>query len=146
MNSVLPDTHSQAPGGNCVLVVDDDHAVLAMTKAILEATGYAALAATSGEEAVSIYRESAEAGSPVQLVLLDLTLPGGISGLETLDALREFDSDVRVIATSGYFDDTAAVAQGARQRGFVGILPKPYTAERLMKLVQWGVGRPAAAA
>ncbi len=136
---------AHAPTNTYIMVVDDDHAVLTMAKAILDAYGYTSLCAGSGEEALSLYREAVESGSPVGLVLLDMTLPGGISGLETLDALRAYDEGVRVIATSGYFEDTNEVAQGAKKRGFVGILPKPYTTERLMKLVQWGVGRPAAA-
>tara|TARA_R110002096_G_scaffold114770_4_gene248801 strand:+ start:12656 stop:13093 length:438 start_codon:yes stop_codon:yes gene_type:complete len=145
MNSILPDVVPD-PGSSCsyVLVVDDDQAVLAMTKAILDSVGFTAIGATSGELGLQYYQQGVANQTPFLLVLLDLTLPGGMSGLETLDAIREFDPKARVIATSGYFDDTAVVAQGAKQRGFVGVLPKPYTAERLMKLVQWGVERNAA--
>jgi DNA-binding NarL/FixJ family response regulator len=64
-----------------------------------------------------------------------------MSGLETLAALREVDPGVKVVASSGYFDDSAAAA--AKRRGFHGILPKPYGAEQLVKLVQWSAGRAA---
>lgn len=131
-------------GSSYILVVDDDEAVLAMTKAILESVGFTAVGATSGEIGLDYYQQGIANQTPFLLVLLDLTLPGGMSGLETLDAILAFDAKARVIATSGYFDDTAVVAQGAKQRGFVGVLPKPYTAERLMKIVQWGVDRQAA--
>lgn len=138
MNNTIP---IQQEGGRRVLVVDDDQGVLAMTRAILDATGFKAIPATSGEQAIQIYQQSINEGSAIELVLLDLTLPGGMNGLETLASLREIDEHVQVIATSGYFDESAA--QGARRRGFVGILPKPYTAERLMKLVQWGMSQAA---
>ncbi|MEM7014558.1 MAG: response regulator [Verrucomicrobiota bacterium] len=127
----------QAPtDGQFVLVVDDDESVLAMTRAILETAGYAVIPAHSGEEAIEIYKQGRSEGYPTPLILLDLTLPGGINGLETFKELKEFDEDVRAIATSGYFDESAA--QAAKRRGFLGILPKPFTAERLMKMVQWG--------
>jgi len=124
-----------------LLVVDDDEAVLAMAKAILEGAGFVTLSATSGEDAVEIYSQVYHAGGNVELVLLDITLPGGISGIEALDQLKRINPDVRVIASSGYFDESAAMA--ARRRGFVGILPKPYTADRLTKLVHWGMSQAA---
>ena len=118
-----------------VLVVDDDESVLAMTRAILESVGFAPILAHSGEEALEIYQMGKDGGYPAPLVLLDLTLPGGMNGLETFEALKKLDPAVRAIATSGYFDESAA--QAAKRRGFMGILPKPFTAERLVKLVQW---------
>ena len=125
-----------------VLVVDDDESVLAMTRAILETGGFAVISAHSGEEALEIYQQGLEGGYQTPLVILDLTLPGGMNGLETFTALQEIDPDIRAIATSGYFDESAA--QAAKRRGFLGILPKPFTAERLMKLVQWGTAKAAA--
>ena len=127
-------------GGNRVLIVDDDPAVMAMARAVLLASGFSVIPAASGESAVAIYTEEFLTKRDIALVLLDLTLPGGMTGLETLDALRQIDPHVRVLASSGYFDESAA--QSARKRGFAGILPKPYTAEKLVKLVQWG-GRAA---
>lgn len=148
MSANQPTTDAdQAPtDGQFVLVVDDDESVLAMTRAILETAGYAVIPAESGEEAIQIYKTGQNEGYPPPLILLDLTLPGGMNGLETFKLLKEFDENVRAIATSGYFDESAA--QAAKRRGFLGILPKPFTAERLMKMVQWGSakGHMAAAA
>jgi len=128
-------------GRNRVLVVDDDPAVLMMARAVLLGGGFSVIPATCGESAVSIYTEEFFSQREISLVLLDLTLPGGITGLETLDSLRKIDPNVRVIASSGYFDESAM--QLARKRGFAGILPKPYSADKLIKLVQWGVSRAA---
>lgn len=124
-----------------ILVVDDDVAVAAMARAVLEAGGYNTLSASSGEEAVELYSQVFQSGGQIELVVLDITLPGGMSGIETLDRLRQVNPEVKVIASSGYFDDSAATA--ARRRGFLGILPKPYTAERMMRLVQWSLNQAA---
>jgi CheY-like chemotaxis protein len=132
---------AQGRRGKEILVVDDDVAVAAMARAVLEAAGYSTLCASSGEEAVELYTQVFQAGGQIELVVMDITLPGGISGIETLDRLRKVNPEVKVIASSGYFDDSAATA--AKKRGFVGILPKPYTAERMTRLVQWSLGQAA---
>lgn len=131
----------QGRQGKEILVVDDDVAVAAMARAVLEAAGYSTLTASSGEDAVEVYSQVYYAGGAIELVVLDITLPGGMSGIETLDRLRQVNPGVKVIASSGYFDDSAAPA--AKRRGFVGILPKPYTAERMTKLVQWSLSQAA---
>ena len=70
---------------------------------------------------------------------MDLALPGGMSGLETTDLLRQMDSSVAVIASSGYLQQNARAA--ALERGFAGILPKPYTPERLTAELRWVITR-----
>lgn len=125
-----------------ILIVDDEPNVRTVMQAILDTAAYISTQAASGEQAQELYRQGNERWEPFDLVLLDLTLPGGISGLETLDALRAYDPHVRVIAASGFFDEAAAGV--ARRRGFIGILPKPFTAERLIRIVNWGVGKAAA--
>ncbi len=129
-------THAGA--GKQILVVDDDPGVISMTVAMLQSDGYTTLAAPSGEQGVELYRNAKTSDSPVDLVLLDLTLPGGISGIETLDEILSLDPSALVIATSGFFEEDAAAgaAHAARQRGFRGILPKPYSSERLLELVR----------
>jgi len=124
-----------------ILVVDDDPGILAMAEAILRHAGMEVTAAESGESGLSAYCQRYFAGNPFALVVMDLTLPGGMTGVEALEALREVDPGVKVVASSGYFDDS--VAPAAKRRGFHGILPKPYGAEQLVKLVQWSTGRTA---
>ena len=131
----------QAYAGYRVMIVDDEPSVLAMARSVLLSVGFPVISASSGEMAVAIYNEEFFAKREISLVILDLTLPGGITGLEAFDLLRQINSEVRVIVSSGYFDEAAATA--ARKKGFAGILPKPYTADKLIKLVQWGVARAA---
>lgn len=120
-------------GEGCVLVVDDQDSIRTVAAAIIEKLGYEAMSARSGEEAVEIYQDRMREGRVISAVLLDMTLPGGMSGMDTLEELLGVDPDVRTIASSGYFDDDALASY--RERGYVGVLPKPYTVERLSKSV-----------
>ncbi len=118
-----------------VLVVDDQDNVREAAGRLLERLGYETVSAASGQEAVGLYRQHARSGEPINAVLLDMTLPGGLSGDEVMSEIRKMDTNARVIATSGYFDDDAE--DTFRREGYVGILPKPYAVERLsQKLAQ----------
>jgi len=96
-----------------ILIVDDEANVRTVMQAILDTAAYVSTQAASGENALELYRQGNERWEPFDLVLLDLTLPGGISGLETLDGLRAYDPNVRVIAASGFFDEAAAGGSSA---------------------------------
>jgi DNA-binding NarL/FixJ family response regulator len=74
------------------------------------------------------------AGDPIDVIVMDLALPGGISGVETLGCLREINPNVRAIACSGYLE--AKSREAALRTGFAGVLSKPYTADRLAAVVR----------
>ncbi|MEM8954981.1 MAG: ATP-binding protein [Verrucomicrobiota bacterium] len=116
-------------GQGTVLVVDDQECVLAVSAAILSKLGYEPVTATTGQEAIDYYTERMRSGEPVSVILMDMTLPGGMSGSDAFDEIRKVDPDARAIATSGYFDEESRVQH--ETRGFAGILPKPYSAEAL---------------
>jgi len=106
-----------------------------MARVIVESIGFEALEAASGEEAILIYKEYAEADTPIDLVIMDLALPGGISGLEATRSLLEFDSDAAIMVSSGYLSQNSR--QAALQQGFSGVLPKPYTIDRLSSEIHY---------
>lgn len=120
--------------GRSVLVIDDEAGMRVMARAILESVEYSTEVAESGEEALQLYRARWEAGNPIDVIVMDLALPGGISGVETLGYLREINEEVRVIACSGYLE--ANSREAALRTGFAGVLPKPYTADRLAAVVR----------
>ncbi|MCB1229610.1 MAG: response regulator [Verrucomicrobiae bacterium] len=122
-----------------VLVVDDEVGMRALSCAIIKSLGFQAIAVNTGEEAIETYRQHLQRSEPISAVIMDLALPGGMSGLETTDLLRQMDSSVAVIASSGYLQQNARAA--ALERGFAGILPKPYTPERLTAELRWVITR-----
>ncbi|MEM7698116.1 MAG: response regulator [Verrucomicrobiota bacterium] len=123
--------HHQAPqvGQTNILVVDDEQAMQILASALIERLGHASHAVGSGEEAIDAFKMAKETDQPYGVVVMDLALPGGISGLEATIALKQIDPDVKIIVSSGYLEQNARNA--ALENGFAGILPKPYTGERL---------------
>jgi CheY-like chemotaxis protein len=116
------------------MLVDDEPALLTVGKAILTSLGAQVIAAGSGEAAVELLSQDVVAGIAPGVVLLDLTMPGGMSGLDTLDKLLQIVPDLPVIACSGFFGDGAE--EVCQKLGFAGMLSKPYTPEALIAIVR----------
>jgi CheY-like chemotaxis protein len=117
-----------------IMVVDDEPSVLAIAAAILNTIDISPLKARNGEEALEIARSLAEQGQEISIAILDLTMPGGISGFETLEALRDIHPTVRVIACSGFFEEGAL--ELCLSIGFSNILAKPYTPDSLLGMIR----------
>lgn len=123
------DASAVISGHGSVLVVDDQDDVRLSAERLLERLGYKTYSVGDGQEAVRLYQKQLQSDEPIAAVLLDMTLPGGLSGDEVMEEIRKIDGDARVIATSGWFDDDAE--QRFLIDGYVGILPKPYAVESL---------------
>ncbi|MBD3178694.1 MAG: PAS domain S-box protein, partial [Candidatus Latescibacteria bacterium] len=113
-----------------VLVMDDQETVRDVTARMLDACGYKAELAESGEEALSRYISALESGDPFYAVIVDLTVPGGMGGRELTEQILEVDPDARIIVTSGYSTDP--VLANYREYGFSGRLVKPFQTRDLM--------------
>jgi len=107
-----------------VLVMDDEEMVRKVTYQLLTGLGHEVELAGHGEEAISKYRQAMESGRPFDIVILDLTIRGGMGGAETMQKLREIDPGVKAIVSSGYSDDD--VVANYRANGFAAFLKKPY--------------------
>jgi PAS domain S-box-containing protein len=112
-----------------VLVVDDEQAIRRVAATTLRQIGYRVEVTESGEAAVNAYAQALEAGERFDAVLLDLTMPGGIDGKETLERLRQLDPHVKAIVSSGYSTDP--VMADCTAYGFVASIIKPYTFSKL---------------
>lgn len=112
-----------------VLVVEDQQGVSKATCRMLEFLGHSSEVAETGEDAIRVYLHSLNTEDPIDLVLLDMTLPGGLDGHGVLNELRKIDPRVIVVATSGYFED--GPAEALAESGFNGILAKPYAMDSL---------------
>ena len=107
-----------------ILVMDDEDFIRELSSDMLTEMGYTATVARNGEEAIHSYKEALEAGQAFDAVILDLTIPGGMGGKETIKALLEIDYDVKAIVSSGYSNDP--VMANYSQYGFRNALKKPY--------------------
>jgi CheY-like chemotaxis protein len=133
----VPTVREQSVTGR-VLVVEDQQGVARATIALLRQLGYECLHANNGEEALDLYREHFDTEEPVDLVLLDMTLPGGLSGAEVASELRRFDRNSRIIATSGYFEQGTSLSSAS---DFAAVLPKPYSMSDLCESLETAIGR-----
>ncbi len=113
-----------------VLVVDDQVQVRCVAEALLERLGYQVASAENGEDAIALYKARLHEGKPFSAVLMDITLPGGLDGVDTMHELKRIDPSSKTIVTSGYLKKREEEDQ-YRKMGFVGVLPKPYTAGEL---------------
>ncbi len=115
--------------GELILVVDDELAIREVTKATLEAFNYRVLTASDGTEALALY---AQQGNEIKVVLTDMMMPF-LDGPATIRALLKLNPNVKIIASSGLADNGKAVEAG--DLGIRHFLAKPYTADRLLKLL-----------
>jgi len=109
-------------GSETILLVDDERAILEVSKEMLETLGYKVITAAAGMEAVEIYQELRHS---VDLVILDMIMPG-MSGARTFDSLKSLNPDVKVLLSSGYSID--GEARDILERGCKGFIQKPYSA------------------
>jgi PAS domain S-box-containing protein len=127
-----------ARGHGRLLIMDDDDAVRSAAGELLETIGYQVVAAADGAEAVELYRQAIDEGHRFDAVILDLTVPDGIGGRETMSRLAEIDPGVTAIVSSGYSTDP--VMANYREHGFAGVAVKPYRLAELASTLQRLIG------
>ncbi len=132
-----PTARSQSPFdrmGGKVLFMDDEQPIRQMAAVLLERLGFEPVLVEDGAEAVREFDEARAAGRPFDLVVMDLTVPGGLGGLESLKRMREIDPAVKAIVSSGYSSDP--VMADYRAHGFSGMVAKPYRISDLAKTLR----------
>ena len=120
-------------GPGRILIVDDEEAIRDLVEFTLERLGYKVTQADSALKGVETYQQKLESGERFDLVILDLTLPGGMGGKEALKKLIEIDPTVNAIVSSGYAMD--ATMSRYQDFGFRGVIAKPYEAAELGRIV-----------
>jgi len=124
--------------------VDDEIQIRSIAAMILKKCGYQVFECDNGETAVKTYQQMFRSGHPLDVVLMDLTLKGGMEGIETSQTIWKFDPGARIIVSSGSV--TEDVQRTFLDKGFFATLPKPYEASELSEAVYQAVHAPDAVA
>jgi PAS domain S-box-containing protein len=120
-------------GSGMVLVMDDEAAILELASVVLTGLGYEVHSANDGRKAVEMYRDALLAGNPFDVVVLDLTVPGGMGGRDAIREILALNGSARAIVSSGYSADP--VTADFKRFGFKGFVEKPYTTAELSKAI-----------
>ena len=128
------DKNQPLTGRGRVLVMDDEPEILNFSQVALKRLGYETELARDGAEAIRRYREAREAGHPFAVVIMDLTIPGGMGGKEAIKHLLDVDPQARAIVSSGYSNDP--VMSEFSKYGFRGVVAKPYEIRQLARVLR----------
>jgi DNA-binding NtrC family response regulator len=120
-SSDAPDPH---PSGVRILVMDDEEILLDIARQMCKRLGIGADTAFNGEDAVEMYRTAFNEGHPYDAVLLDMTIAGGMGGVETVAAIKKVDPRVKAVVMSGYSDHEIMAAPS--KYGFSAMMSKPF--------------------
>ncbi|MBU0676117.1 MAG: PAS domain S-box protein [Proteobacteria bacterium] len=117
-----------------ILIMDDEPMVCSIAGAMIKSLGHQVDYASNGEEAIDTYRVAMQKEEPFDVVILDLTIRGGMGGEETIRRLLAMNPEVVVVVSSGYAD--SPILANYREYGFKAILSKPYTLKNLESVIQ----------
>ena len=120
-------------GHGKVLVMDDEDAILSMIENFLIISGYDVELAKDGSEALEIYKKAKDKDESFRIVIMDLTVQGGMGGKETIQKLKEIDPEVKAIVSSGYSNDP--IMANYKEYGFKGVIAKPYKMKELSQVL-----------
>jgi len=116
-----------------ILVMDDEAMVCRVMSKMLDKLGYEVETAPHGLAALHLYETAAAQKNAFDLLIMDLTIPGGMGGKEAIKRLKEFDPNVKAIVSSGYSHDPVMAEYQAH--GFTGVILKPYTREQVQTAI-----------
>lgn len=117
-----------------ILLMEDEELVSTIAMQMLEFMGYKSVLAVDGGEALELYQERYNAGAPFNGVIMDLNIPGGMGGKQTVKELLQIDSTAKVIVSSGHSDDPAMVNYD--EFGFCAAISKPFNMQDLTNALQ----------
>lgn len=133
INASIKTDSEQKSAGN-ILILDDQEEMCDSLRELLGCFGYSAVCVKDGWDAVKFFIEETKAQRPLSAIILDLTIPNGMGGKETVAEIRKLDSKVPVFVSSGYYADP--VMADPKAYGFTASLKKPFAIKELITLIE----------
>ncbi len=132
------DRSDEAPTQLCaypcrILVMDDEEPVRGVVEDMLREMGHQVLLAKDGNEAIAMYQVSLEKAESIDMIIMDLTVPGGMGGEEAVKEILQLNPDAKVVVSSGYFNNP--VMENYRDYGFCAAIIKPFIFQDLVKII-----------
>ncbi len=126
---ILPEGRQPVSGKKTILILDDEAVVRSVTAEMLLLLGYESVQTAAGAACIEEYTKRVTEENPFDAVIMDLTIPGGMGGKEAAAEILKIDPSARLIAASGYSNDT--VLANYTEYGFSAVLRKPFRLEEL---------------
>lgn len=116
-----------------IMVMDDEEQLLNIVREMIVMMGHEVVLARDGTEAVQRYKESINSGTPINLIVMDLTIPGAMGGTEAVQKILAINPEAKVMVSSGYSNDPAMA--NFKDYGFCGAIAKPYNLLEFKKAI-----------
>ena len=104
--------------------MDDEEIIRELAYEMLSSLGCDVTTVKDGSQTIDCYKKAIELNEPYDLVIMDLTISGGMGGNETIKNLLKIDPGIIAVVSSGYSNDP--IMANFKEYGFRGIIPKPY--------------------
>lgn len=117
-----------------ILILEDDLIISKVLCKILDIMGHRYTATSDGRETIREFKEHYDSSDKFDIVMLDLTIVGGLGGKETIKEIRMIDPDIKAIVSSGYSEQS--VLSEYKKYGFDCILHKPYSMKDIENVFQ----------
>jgi PAS domain S-box-containing protein len=116
-----------------IMIMDDDTMVLDVAQAMLTMLGHDVILVGDGTEAIEIYQQQNASGQAIDIIIMDLTIPGGMGGKEAVAEILAINPKAKVIVSSGYSNDP--IMARCQEYGFVAAIGKPFQMQELIDTI-----------
>lgn len=129
-NAVADEVHAHGK----IMVMDDEEMLRSISKKMLIRLGYEVLLAKDGEEAIAMFNEARQSNAPIDLIIMDLTIPGGMGGEEAVQKIHKIDPTAKIIVSSGYSNDP--IMANYQEYGFLATIIKPFQFQEIKSTIR----------
>ncbi len=124
------------PRSNCkarILIMDDEQHILNLVEKMLGHLGHEAIMTKDGKEAIAVFKEHLQSDQPIDMIIMDLTIPGGMGGKDAIIDILKINPKAKVVVSSGY--SNSPVMADYQKHGFKAAIAKPYKLSELQEII-----------